>query len=102
MKLLAIRTLSCVLIAIASAAGTEQYGGFASDADGHQAYLDYLHRLEMIPVAAGEELQQAIKTIPVESDIALTSGQEADLRDWLYDFLIAFSVSGSDSLAAAF
>ena len=102
MKIPAIRTLSCVLIAVASTAGTDQYGGFAADADGHQAYLDYLHGLEMIPVAAGDELQQAIEAISVESDIALTSAQEAGLRDWLYDFLVAFSVSGSDSLAAAF
>ena len=105
MKILAIRILSFARIAAASIATAEpksQYGGFASDADGHQAYLDYLHGLAMIPVEAGAELQQAVEAIPVESDVALTSEQAADLRAWLYDFLVAFSASGSDSLAAAF
>ncbi len=117
MKPLAIQALHFALVAIwfvqsagiaqegdssPTAAPKSQYGGFASDAAGHQAYLDYLHGLETIPVEAGVELQQAIKAIPVESDIVLTSTQEAGLRDWLYDFLIAFSASGSDSLAAVF
>ena len=70
--------------------------------DGYQTYLDHINGLEMIKVEAGDELQQAIEAIPVEADISITSEQEADLRDWLYDFLTAFSVSGSDSLAAAF
>jgi len=117
MKPLAIQALHFALVAIwfvqsagiaqegdssPTAAPKSQYGGFASDAAGHQAYLDYLHGLETIPVEAGVELQQAIKAIPVESDIALTAVQEAGLRDWLYDLLVAFSSSGSDSLAAAF
>jgi len=58
--------------------------------------------LDMIPVEASAELQQAINAIPVESDIAITDDKEASLRDWLYDFLVAFSSSGSDSLAATF
>ena len=67
-----------------------------------QARLDYLNGLEMIKVESGDELQQAVEAIPVEADIAITPQQEADLRAWLYDFLVAFSVSGSDSLAAKF
>ena len=53
-------------------------------------------------VEANSELQNAVKSIPVESGVSITTEQEADLRDWLYDFLVAFSVSGSDSLATAF
>lgn len=70
--------------------------------DSYQAYLDHINGLEMIRVEAGAEFQQAIEAIPIEADISITPEQEADLRDWLYDFLTAFSVSGSDSLAAAF
>ena len=77
------------------------YSDFPPDA-GHQARLDYLNGLEMIKVESGDQLQQAVEAIPVESDIAITPQQEADLRAWLYDFLVAFSVSGSDSLAAKF
>ena len=109
MKLLAISTLYFALVAawlaVASAAEAEpehQYGGFSPDADGHQAYLDYVNRLDMIKAEAGAELQQAVEAIPVEADVPITSAQEADLRGWLYDFLVAFSASGSDSLAATF
>ena len=77
------------------------YSNFPPDA-GHQARLDYLNGLEMIKVESGDELQQAVEAIPIESDIAIAPQQEADLRAWLYDFLVAFSVSGSDSLAAKF
>ena len=86
----------------ATAEPKSQYGGFSPDADGHQAYLDYINGLEMIQVEAGAELQQAVEAIPVELGVPITPAQEADLRDWLYDFLVAFSVSGSDSLAATF
>ena len=109
MKLLAISTLYFALVAawlaVASAAEADpehQYGGFSPDAAGRQAYLDYVNRLDMMKAEAGAELQQAVEAIPVEADISITSAQEADLRDWLYDFLVAFSASGSDSLAAAF
>jgi hypothetical protein len=109
MKSVAIRTLYFAPVAawfaISSAAAAEpksQYGGFSSDTEGQQAYHDYIHSLEMIPVEAVTELQQASKAIPVESNIAITPEQEANLRAWLYDFLVAFSASGSDSLAAAF
>ena len=109
MQPVAIRTLHFALIAawfaISSTAVAEpksQYGGFSPDDDGRQTYLDYINGLEMIQVEAGAELQQAIAAIPVEPGIPITPEQEADLRDWLYDFLVAFSVSGNDSLAATF
>lgn len=109
MQPLAIRTLYFALIAawfaISSAATAEsksQYGGFSPDDDGRQAYLDYINGLEMIQVEAGAELQQAIAAIPVEPSVPITPEQKADLRAWLYDFLVAFSASGNDSLAATF
>ena len=105
MQLLAIRILSCVLIAVASAATAEpkrEFGGFSSSPRDLPVFLDYIHSLEMSKVKAGAELQSALAAIPVESDSTLTSEQAADLRNWLYDFLVAFSASGNDSLAAAF
>ena len=109
MQPLAIRTLYFALIAawfaissMATAEPKSQYGGFSSDDDGRQAYLDYINGLEMIKVEAGAELQQAVAAIPVEPSVPITPEQEADLRAWLYDFLVAFSVSGNDSLAATF
>ena len=85
----------------ASAIPQSQYRDFPPDA-GHQARLDYLNGLEMIKVESGDQLQQAVEAIPVEADIDITPEQEDDLRAWLYDFLVAFSVSGSDSLVAKF
>ena len=109
MQPLAIRTLYFALTAawfavssMATAEPKSQYGGFSPDDDGRQAYLDYINGLEMIQVEAGAELQQAVAAIPVESGVPITPEQETDLRAWLYDFLVAFSVSGNDSLAAAF
>ena len=107
MKPLFIHALYFALLAIWSglasvAAAKSQYGDFSSDAEGRQAYLDYIHNLDMMKVVAGLELRNAVESIPVEADVALTPVQEAGLRDWLYDFLVAFSGSGSDSLAAAF
>ncbi len=118
MKPLAIQTLYFALVAIwlaqsagiaqESVASTDaaepkpQYGGFASDDAGLQAHLDHINSLEMMKIEAGAELQQAIAAIPIESDIALTPEQEAGLRAWLYELLVAFSASGNDSLAIAF
>ena len=105
MQPLAILILSFALLAASGATAAEpkpQYGGFSPDADGQQAYFDYIHGLEMIKVEAGAKLQQAIEAIPIEQGTPITPEQEAALRDWPYDFLSAFSVSGSDSLAAAF
>ena len=88
-------------VSTAAAISQSQYRDFPPDA-GHQARLDYLNGLEMIKVESGDELQQTVETIPVEADIAITPQQKADLRAWLYDFLVAFSASGNDSLAAKF
>ena len=89
-----------------SAEPKAQYGGYAFHPDSIQASLqafsDYVNSLEMINVEAGDELQQAIAAIPVKGDTPITPAQEADLRTWLYDLLVAFSVSSNDSLAAAF
>lgn len=108
-----MKTLSFALIAAwfaasnVSAEPKAQYGGyFINHPDSIQvvlqAFHDYVNSLEMINVEAGAELQQAIAAIPVKGKTPITPAQEADLRTWLYDLLVAFSVSSSDSLAAAF
>lgn len=100
-----MKTLYFALVAFFSTAVAEpkpQYGGFASDDAGLQAHLDHIGSLEMMKIEAGTELQQAIASIPIESDTDLTSEQETDLRGWLYELLVAFSASSSDSLAIAF
>ena len=109
MKPLAIRTLYFTLIAawftVSSTATAEpksQYGGFSSHPDSLQVFYDYIHGQEMMKVEAGDELRQAIEAIPIDLSTPIDLKQEAGLRDWLYDFLVAFSSSGSDSLAAAF
>ena len=102
MQRLAIFALIAAGFAVSTAAAIpKQYRDFPPDA-GHQARLDYLNGLEMIKVESSDELQQAVEAIPAEADIAITPQQEADLRAWLYDFLVAFSASGNDSLAAKF
>ena len=105
MQPLAIRILSLALIAVSSAAAVETkypHGGFEPRLDKLQGLLDYVHTAKKIEVKAGPKLWQAITVIPVATDISITPEQEADLRDWLYDFLVAFSASGNDSLAAQF
>ena len=107
-----MKTLYFALIAAwfaASSVSAEpkaHFGGYSMHPDSmqasHQSFLDYVNSLEMINIEAGDELQQAIAGIPVTGDTPITPAQEADLRAWLYDFLVAFSVSSSDSLAAAF
>ena len=107
-----MKTLYFALIAAwfaASSVSAEpkgHFGGYSMHPDSIQAslqsFLDYVNSLEMINVEAGDELQQAIAGIPVTGDTPITPAQEADLRAWLYDFLVAFSVSSSDSLAATF
>ena len=79
-----------------------QYGGFSSHPDSLQVFYDYIHGQEMMKVETGAELRQAIEAIPVDLGAPIDLAQEAALRDWLYDFLVAFSASGNDSLAAAF
>ena len=77
-------------------------GGFEPRLDKFQGLLDHIRTVEKVKVQAGPKLWQAITTIPVATGVPITPEQEADLRDWLYDFLVAFSVSGNDSLAAQF
>ena len=116
MKTLAIRPLSFALLAAwfaQSACVTQEasslttkpkshYGGFSSHPDSLQVFYDYIHGQEMIPVQAGDGLRQVIETIPVNLSTSIDLEQEAGLRNWLYDFLVAFSASGNDSLVAAF
>ena len=104
-----IRILYVVLIAVyggvSSAAAVEtKYpsGGFEPRLDKFQGLLDHIRTVEKIKVKAGPKLWKTIESIPVDADISITPAQEADLRDWLYDFLVAFSASGNDSLAAEF
>lgn len=79
-----------------------QYGRFSSHPDSLQVFYDYIHSQEVMKVEAGAELQQAIEAIPVDLGAPIDLAQEASLRTWFYNFLVAHSVSGSDSLAAAF
>ena len=110
MQRLAIRILSLALIAVSSATAVEtKYpsGGFEPRLDKLQGLLEYIHTAKKIKVKAGPKLWQAIATIPVATGpiatgVPITPEQEVGLRDWLYDFLVAFSVSGNDSLAAQF
>ncbi len=118
MKTLSIRVLYLALIAIwfTQSACVEQkgvssltaappkshYGGFSSHPDSLQVFYDYIHGQEMMKVEAGAELRQAVEAIPVDLGAPIDLQQEAALRDWLYEFLVVFSASGSDSLAAAF
>ena len=105
MQRLAIRILSLALIAVSSAAAVEtKYpsGGFDPRLDKLQGLLDYVRTAKKVEIKAGPTLWQTITAIPVATGVPITSEQEANLRDWLYDFLVAFSASGNDSLAAEF
>ncbi len=76
------------------------YGGFTKE--NIREFNNYINSLEMIKVQAGEELDQAIDAIPINLETAIDLEQERGLRDWLRQYLIAFSESGNDSLAASF
>ena len=105
MQPLAIRILSLALITVSSAAAVEtKYpsGGFEPRLDKLQGLLTHIRTAKKIEVKAGPKLWQTITAIPVATGVPITPEQEADLRDWLYDFLVAFSASGNDSLAAEF
>ena len=110
MQPLAVRILLYVaLIAVfggvssVAAVGTKRPdGGFEPRLDKLQDLLAHIRTVEKIKVKAGPKLWQAIASIPIATGVPITPEQEADLRDWLYDFLVAFSVSGNDSLAAQF
>ena len=103
-RLLYIAVLAAWFTAFNTAAAEPKHpdDGFSSHPDSLQVYLDYLNSLEMIKIEAGDELREAVEDISVEPSIPITPQQKAGLRGWLYDFLVAFSVSGSDSLAAEF
>ena len=77
--------------------------GFSPDADG-QPSLSRLHqRLGDDPKSRpGLSCSRPSRPSQFEPGVPITPEQEADLRAWLYDFLVAFSVSGNDSLAATF
>ena len=77
-----------------------QYGDFSPDS--LQVFYDYIHGQEMMKVEAGGPLRQAVEAVPIDLGTAIDLEQEAGLRAWLYDFLVAFSISGNDSLAATF
>ena len=107
MKTLAVRTLYLAFAAAwlycpgkVVAETKSQYGGFSPDS--LQAFYDYIHGQEMMTVEAGAQLRQAVEAVPIDLGTAIDLEQEAGLRDWLYDFLVAFSASGNDSLAATF
>ena len=106
MKPLVIRTLHFfALITVSSAATAEpksQYGGLSSHPDSLQVFYDYIHGQDMMKVEAGDKLRQAVESIPIDLSVPINLNQEADLRTWLYNFLVAFSASGSDSLVAEF
>ena len=109
MQPLAVRILYIALLAVyggvSSVAAVEtKYpdGGFAPRLDRIQGLLDHIRTVEKVKVQSGPRLWQAIEAIPVATGVPITPEQEADLHDWLYDFLVAFSVSGNDSLAAQF
>ncbi len=76
------------------------YGGFSLD--NIQVFYDYIHGQEMTKVEAGPQLRQAVEALPIEPEYPINAQQQTGLRDWLYDFLVAFSASGSDDLAADF
>ena len=96
---------SALIIGLSSISSPSQareggYSGFTQE--NIQEFNDYINGLEMIKVRAGEELNQAIDAIPINLETAIDLEQERGLRDWLRQYLIAFSKSGNDSLAAVF
>ncbi len=100
-KLMHTLCLSTIVVfGVAHAERQSQYGGFS--ADNLKEFHTYLNGLKAIKVEATDNLRQAVEAVPMNLSTAIDLQQEAGLRDWLYDFLVAFSDSGSDSLAAAF
>ena len=91
MQRLAIRILSLALIAVSSVAAVETkypHGGFDPRLDKLQGLLAHMsaprRRSRSRPVpSCGRPLRPS----PVATGVPITSEQEADLRDWLYDFL---------------
>ena len=87
-------------IPVPSQAREGGYGGFTDE--NIQAFRNYINSQDMIKVQTGEELDRAIDSIPINLEAAIDLEQERGLRDWLRQYLIAFSESGNDSLAAVF
>lgn len=100
MKMLTLLCSALIIIPAPSQAREGGYGGFTRE--NIQEYYNYIHGQEMIKVQEGEELNQAIDAIPINLETEIDSEQERGLRDWLRQYLIAFSESGNDSLAAIF
>ena len=100
MKTLTLLCSALIIIPAPSQAREGGYGGFTQE--NIQAFYDYIHGQDMIKVQTGEELNQAIDAIPINLETELDLEQERGLRDWLRQYLIAFSESGNDSLAAIF
>ena len=88
------------LISSPSQAREGGYGGFTKE--NMQEFNEYINDQEMIKVQVGEKLNQAIDSIPINLETAIDLEQERGLRDWLRQYLIAFSESGNDSLASVF
>ena len=107
MKTVVIRALYLAFVAVwssipdtAVAKTKSQYGGFSPDS--LQVFYEYIHGQEMMRVETGPQLKKAVDAVPVDLGALIDLKQEAELRNWLYEFLVAFSSSGNDSLAAAF
>ena len=100
MKTLTLLCSALIITPVPSQAREGGYGGFTQE--NIQEFYDYIHGQEMIKVQAGEELNQAIDAIPINLETDIDLEQERGLRDWLRQYLIAFSESGNDSLAAVF
>ncbi len=100
MKIL-LSALTCISAILAPSQAREGgYGGFTRE--NFQEFYNYINGQEMIKVQEGEELDQAIDAIPINLETAIDLEQERGLRDWLRQYLVAFSDSGNDSLAAVF
>ncbi len=63
---------------------------------------EYSHSQSLLTAEASDSLRQAITAIPFAGELTANAAQKAALHNWLYDFLVAFSAAGNDSLAAAF
>ena len=100
MKTLTLLCSALIITPVPSQAREGGYGGFTRE--NTQEFYDYIHGQDMIKVQTGAELNQAVDAIPINLETAIDLEQERGLRDWLRQYLIAFSESGNDSLAAIF
>ena len=63
---------------------------------------EYSYSQSLLTVEASDSLRQAITAIPFAGKLTANAAQRTALHNWLYDFLVAFSAVGNDSLAATF